>query len=173
MIEFCFEHEFRARSVAAVFEAYFDPEQAAEQDALVGIARREVVALEDADGELRRTCHVVPRRQLPAVLRPLVAGELSYRERLRWRRARDELELVIEPSLLGGRVELRSTYQLRNAGPGRVARRYAGHVAVELRLLGGRVERAILDDLARSLPAAAACTQRWLDRRGLAACAPG
>jgi hypothetical protein len=160
---FHFEHEFRAPSPAKIFEAYFDPALAAEEDRRVDILRREVLELEDTAESLRRVCKVVPRRQLPAVLRPFLPGELHYVERLRWIRADDAIEIRIEPSLLGGRVEIASTYRVEQAGAGRVIRVYEGHVSVELRLLGGRVERSIVEDIAKSLPIAAACTQEWLD----------
>lgn len=160
---FHFQHEFRAPSPATIFTAYFDPALAAEEDRRVDVVRREVLELEDTPATLRRVCKVVPRRQLPAIIRPFIPSELHYVERLVWTRADDAIDLRIEPSLLGGRVEIASTYRVDQAGPGRVVRTYEGHVSVELRLLGGRVERTIVEDIARSLPIAAACTQEWLD----------
>ena len=80
-----------------------------------------------------------------------------------WTRADDAIDIKIAPSLLGGRIDIASTYRVEQAGPGRVIRVYEGHVSVELRLLGRRVERTIVDDIGRSLPIAAACTQEWLD----------
>lgn len=58
MTPFQFDHEFRARAPAVLFEAYFDAEQAAEQDALTGIERREVLERVEDDATLRRVCRV-------------------------------------------------------------------------------------------------------------------
>jgi hypothetical protein len=162
---FRFEHAFRAPSVALVFEAYFDPDLTVEQDRRAEVATRETLERDDAPGELRRVCKVAPRRQLPAIVRPFVPGDLSYVERLTWRKAEDRIEMRIEPAILGGRVEISAIYQLVAAGPGVVRRTYEGQVSVELRLVGGRIERAIIEDLGRTLVLAAACTQDWLDAR--------
>jgi hypothetical protein len=165
MTPFRFDHAFRAPSVARVFEAYFDPDLTIEQDRRAEVATRETLELADAPGELRRVCKVAPRRRLPAIVRPFVRGDLSYVERLVWRKADDRMDLVIEPAILGGRVEITSIYRLIAAGAGVVQRTYEGEVSVELRLVGARVERAIIEDLGRTLVLAAACTQEWLDAR--------
>jgi len=164
--EFHFEHDFtRAGSPAILFEAYFDPAVSAEQDRRVEVAQREVLAHEEADGVLRRVCKVVPRRQLPAVVRPFVPDGLSYTETVTWRKAEDLIEMQIEPVVLGGRVEISATYRVTAAGPGVCRRAYDGHVSVQIPLLGRRIERAIVEDLGRTLEKAAACTQEWLDAR--------
>jgi hypothetical protein len=164
MTSFCFEHVFRAPSKAAVFAAYFDPALQAEQDRATEIVEREVLELED-DGEvLRRTSRVVPRRRLPALVRPLTSGELHYIEKITWRRAEDTIEIEIRPSLLKGRVQIVGTYTLAAAAPGEIVRRYAGDVSVDIAVLAGRIERGIVAELAKTLPIAAAETQDWLDR---------
>lgn len=163
MTPFRFEHEFRAASPARVFAAYFDPALAAEEDRRVDIARREVLELDDTPEALRRVCKVVPRRQLPAVLRPFIPGELHYIERLVWTKAADVIEIRIEPSLLGGRIDVVLAYRVFSSGPGRATRVFEGHASVELALLGRRVERSIVEDMAKNLPVAEACTQEWLD----------
>lgn len=165
MREFRLEHEFRAPSVAAVLEAYFDPDLQAEQDRAVDVLRREVVEHVDAPDELRRVCKVVPRRQLPAIVRPFIPGQLSFTELAVWRKPDDAIDLRVEPSLLGGRIEVIATYEVALVGPHRVHRTCAGHVSVELPLIGSRVERAVVDDMTRSVAATAAVTQAWLDRR--------
>lgn len=166
MTPFRFEHDFRAPSVAAVFEAYFDPAVSDEQDRRVEVARRDV--LEDTESpEARvRVCKVVPVRQLPAVIRPFVPDGLSYTEHVTWHKADDRIDMRIEPSALAGRIDIESVYRLEVAGPGVVRRTYEGTVSVHVRLLGPRIERGIVEDLGRTLITAAACTQEWLDRRG-------
>jgi hypothetical protein len=186
MRPFCFDHVFRAPSVAAVFDAYFDPQHQQEQDDALGIVERTVLErFEDSD-VLRRVCRVVPRRQLPGILTPFVdGGVLAYHETAIWRR-RDRagersgaagprsnaerggsIDIEIRPTLRGGRSVIRGVYALDPAPDG-IHRRYAGEVRVELPLIGGRVERGIVTELATSVPAAAEVTQRWLDR-GVAA----
>lgn len=161
---FHFEHRFRAPSRAAVFAAYFDDAHRDEQDRAVDVARREIVVDEDTAATRRRVSRVFPRRQLPAVVRAMVKGDLSYDETIVWTKADDRIDFDIRPTLLDGRARIEAVYQLRAGGPGEIVRAYTGAVSVEVKLLGGRIERAIVTDLERSLATAAAVTQAYLDR---------
>ena len=99
MTPFCFEHVFRAPSIAAVFAAYFDPEHAVQQDQRLAIIERTVLENRDTADELVRVSRVVPKRQLPAFLRPFVAGPLHYVERAIWRKREDRIDLEIAPGV--------------------------------------------------------------------------
>ncbi len=164
MTPFCFDHEFRAPSVAAVFATYWDPDHAREQDRRVDIVERTVLELDDGAAELRRVCRVVQRRQLPVFVRPLVAGPLHYIETLRWRKPDDEIDIEIRPSILKGRALISARYHLTSTAAGRIHRRYEGSVSVDVALLGSRIERGIVAEFERSMPVAAEVTQEWLDR---------
>lgn len=156
MTPFCLEHEFRAASIEAVLAAYFDDDHQVEQDRVLAIVEREV--LERTDG--RRVCRVVPHRTWPTWLQPFVTRTVTYVESVT--RDGDELAIEIRPSL--PRVVIAATYRLTQVGPQAIRRRYAGTVSVNIALIGSRLERGIVDELARSVPLAAACTQAWLDR---------
>jgi uncharacterized protein DUF2505 len=164
MTPFCFEHEFRAPSIAAVFAAYWNPDHTREQDRRVDILERTVLELEDTPVELRRVCRVVPRRQLPVFVRPLVAGPLHYLETLHWHKLDDTIDFAIRPSILKGRALISARYQLTTRAPGLIHRRYEGTVSVDVALLGSRIERGIVAEFERSMPVAADVTQEWLDR---------
>jgi len=166
--QFCFEHVFRAPSVAAVFDAYFDFSHLVHQDRILDIVERTLLEQVDDGATLRRRCRVVPRRQLPAIVRPFVAGPLHYLETATWRRADDEIDIEIWPSLLARkpRPTITATYRLTRLADGAIHRRYQGCVSVDLRLIATRVERGIVAEFERSMPLAATCTQEFLDRRG-------
>lgn len=165
MRSFSFEHVFRAPSVAAVFTAYFDPAHAAAQDRALEVDERTVLERTETEAELRRVCRVVPRRQLPAFVRPLIAGgQLSYVETAVWHKADDRIDLEIRPSVLSGRAVIQATYRLSAMGPEAVLRRYEGTVSVDVALIGPRIERGIVAEFERSMPVAAGCTQAFLDR---------
>lgn len=166
MTPFAFEHVFRAASPADVIAAYFDADHQREQDRRVEIAEREILSFEDTAETVRRVCRVVPRRRLPAIVRPLVSGPLHYLEKVIWTKATDELAIEIRPSLLGGRALITARYRLTTAGSGLIKRSYAGQVSVDVALLSARIERGIVAEFQRSIPVAAACTQDWLDRAG-------
>lgn len=173
MKSFCFEHVFRAPSVEAVFSAYFDPAHAAEQDRTLDVAERTVLERTETDDTLRRVCRVVPRRQLPAFVRPLIAGgQLSYVETAVWRKREDLIAIEIRPSVLSGRALIEATYQLSAVGPEAILRRYEGTVSVDVALIGPRIERGIVAEFERSMPVAAGCTQAFLDRHPASSLTP-
>jgi hypothetical protein len=165
MTEFSFEHVFRAPSAAAVLAAYFDPDHLASQDEVAGLIERTVTESTDDGARLRTSWRVAAREQLPLFARPFVAGgRLRYLETMTWRRADDAIDLLVQPDVLGGRVQVAAEYRLTKVGEGQVLRRYRGSITVAVRLVSGRIERAIAEKMEQGMPAMAACTQAWLDR---------
>ena len=141
--KFHFEHRFRAPSTAAVFAAYFDDAHRDEQDRAVDVARREILSDDDTATTRRRVSKVWPRRQLPAVVRAMMKGDLSYDETIVWVKAADRIDFDIRPTLLDGRARIDAAYQLRVDGPGAI-----------VRSAGDRARRAA-HNLSRALPSVA------------------
>lgn len=162
MATFRTEHVFRATSVAAVFDAYFDPAHQAEQDKLAQLVERTVLERNDTADELRMLSRIVPERQYPGFVRALVSGPLSYTEALVWRRRDNEIDMEIRPSLLTQRVRIATRYRLEQKGDD-VHRVFEGDVTVDMALIGGRVAKWIAAEIERSGPPSAACTQAFLD----------
>jgi hypothetical protein len=167
MTTFCFEHEFHAATPREILEIYFfDLGHNAEQDRIADIERRELLEEKETPELLERTYKVYPRKQPPVVARPFMTdGPLHYLERVVWKKTEDRIEFDIRPSVAGGRAHIGATYRLAPVGPGRVRRIYEGKATVKVALVGGRIERGIVDELEASLKRTATCTQQWLDRR--------
>jgi hypothetical protein len=166
--QFHFEHVFRAASIDDVFSAYFDPAHLRQQDQQLEISERLVIEQTDDGETLRRTCKVTPRRQLPAIVRPFLAGPLHYLETATWRRADRTIEVEIWPSLLRKkpRPTVTALYRLSQLPDGGIRRSYEGLVSVDLPVFSTRIEHGIVGEFERSLPVAATCTQAFLDRGG-------
>ena len=166
MTPFAFEHVFRAPSAEVVLAAYFDPDHLATQDELAGLEGRTVIESRDDGARLHASWRVAAREQLPLFVRPFVAGgRLRYVETMTWRRDDGAIDLLVVPEVLGGRVQIAAEYALTKIGEGQVRRRYRGTISVAVRLVSGRIERAIAEKMAQTMPAMAACTQGWLDRK--------
>jgi len=162
---FCFEHEFVAPSPAAVCAAYFESQ--ADQDLALEITRREVLELDDTGDKLVRVCRVVPKRQLPALLKPFASTPLHYIERVVWHRDANEIEIEMRPSLFRATIRARYRVERVSSDARSLRRRYTGDVSVDVALLAGRIERTIVAEFERSIPLAAVCTQNWLDRQAM------
>jgi len=164
--EFSFDHTFRAASPATIFTAYFDADHLATQDKLAELGDREVIESHDDGNTWKCSWRVTSLKQLPLIARPFVdGGRLTYVEQMTWRRDANEVDLVVTPQVLNGRVSLTATYLLEQRGAGKVHRRYKGSINVNIRLLSGKIEKGILSELEKAMPMMAECTQRWLDRQ--------
>ena len=163
MTPFCFEHVFLATDPAEVFAAYFDPLALIEHDRALEISERQILELVDSGVEICRRSRVVPRRQLPALLRPFSSEPLQYIETAVGRRASHDIEIGLQ--LMGDRGRVRARYELAQLAPGSVLRRYSGTVSVDVALVAARVERGIVAEFERSLARTAACTQSWLTQQ--------
>lgn len=163
--EFSFDHTFRVPSIETLCAAYFDMDHLETQDKLAELGDRKVVENTD-DGQVRKSVwNVTSLKQLPSLTKPFIKdGKLTYLESMTWRRAANELDLVVTPQILGGRVSLSATYTLKETAPGQVMRRYKGSVNVNIPLLSGKIERGILAELEKAMPIMAQCTQTWLDK---------
>ncbi len=162
---FSYEHTFRADSVEALLRAFTDPSHVEAQDARGDVARRTVIERIDTDAEFRCDARVETRRELPAFVQKLVGGGLSYTERLRWNKRTPTLEIDIQPDVMNGRSRIQVACKIEPAGPGQVRRIYTGTARADVALIGGRIERSIVTEIGKSLDAAAAVTQAWLDAR--------
>jgi hypothetical protein len=163
---FSFETVFRAPSAEAVLAAYFDPDLLAAQDALGELTDRKVV--EDTDNETQRKTSWTVRsiRQLPVFVRPFVeGGRLSYVETMTWRKRDSEIDLTVVPQIAGGRVSITAAYNLTQIAEGQVRRRYSGDIKVDVKLISGKIERAILSEIEKGMPMMRDCTQSWLSKK--------
>ena len=166
MTKFCFEHEFHHATPGDIFDIYFDPEHIVEQDQLAAIDRRELVEHTDTPEARVVVYRVFPRHLIPAAVKHFAKeGPLHYIEHVTWRKAENVIEFSIKPSVMGERAHSVAHYRLAPVGPGRVKRTYDGKADVDVPLFGRRIEKAIVEELERSLRRTAKCTQEWLDRR--------
>ena len=167
MTPFSYETVFDASGKTAVLAAYFNDDHLATQDQVAALCDRKVIESHEDDAVRSATWSVRSQRPLPLFVRPLVdGGRLSYLETMKWRKADDEIDMTIVPQILGGRVQIAAVYQLADVGPGKVRRRYAGSITVNVKLLSGKIERAIADEVAKGMPLMTECTQNWLRRTG-------
>lgn len=164
--EFSFEHVFRAASPDDVIRAYFDADALAMQDKVAGLLERTVIQQHEDDAVKEMTWSVRSSRSLPFFVKPLVeGGRLAFHEWQKWKKGTTEVEMTVTPQILGGRVKIAGSYKLTQQGEGRVHRLYKGAITADVKLVGGKVERGILEEFTKGVPGMAECTQQWLDAR--------
>jgi hypothetical protein len=164
--EFSYEHVFRAPSAKTILEAYFDADHLAKQDVVAGLVDRTVVESHDDDTQKKFVWRVTSQSQLPVYVRPFVkGGRLSFFESMTWRKADNEVDALVTPDILNGRVSIKSLYRLDEVGEGQVRRRRTGSVTANITLLSGKIERGIIAEFDKGIPQMTKVTQDWLDQR--------
>lgn len=147
MTEFRIEHELPA-AAARVWELVVSDDFNAELYARVQVDR-EVVSEREEAGVVHRVVRSTSRRQLPGFVKRLIGGDLGFIERIEWRRGETRLALAVEPSLMARRTRFASTVAVEPLGPDRARRVFAGSIAVDVPLVGRRIEEGAVRDMRR------------------------
>lgn len=140
------------------------PQHQQMQDKVGNVERRDFISRVSDDAHYRCECMVYPARKIPAYVRPLLGGGLECHEVVSWDKATDRLEIDVHPAVLGGRSRVRATVTVVADGTSTV-RTYSGQVTVEVRLIGSRIEKAIVEEMTRTMNAAAEATRGLLNSR--------
>jgi len=145
--EFRIEHDFVAPA-EKVWALVVSDEFNSELYARVEVDRELVSEREEA-GVVRRVVRSTSRRQLPAFVKKLLGGELGFVERIEWRRGETRLALSVEPTIMARRTRFASTLTVEPTGAGRSRRVFAGSIAVDLPIVGRRIEQGAVRDMGR------------------------
>lgn len=113
---------------------------------------------------LRETRYTV-RAPVPAFVKPWLPNGLGYLERAAFDRAAQVLTHTIHPYAAGTRTDIRATLRVESIGPRRARRIYEGSVSIQVPLIGARLERNTVRNIADSQERASAVTRAWLAER--------
>jgi hypothetical protein len=147
MTEFSIDHELPG-SAEHVWALVVSDDFNAELYARVQVDRELVSEREEA-GVVHRVVRSTSRRQLPGFVKKLLGGELGFTERIEWRRGETRLSLAVEPTIMAKRTRFASTLAVEPLGEGRSRRVFAGAIAVDLPIVGRRVEQGAIRDMRR------------------------
>ncbi len=162
MIPFRFEHEFRG-SVARYWELFFDDDVQRAQFERVGVKVFEILERVDTGDTITRRLHVVPKRDIPAVIKKVTGASLGYTEQTTLYRRRNVADTVVVPTTLGGRTVIGGQHTVTELGDGRFVRAFVGAITIAVPLVGKKIEKAIFEDMERSYADGAKITQGRLD----------
>jgi hypothetical protein len=151
------------------WKVFFDPEYNKELFLRVlGFDSWKLVTLEDKGDRIERVVDVVPKLgDLPGPLKKLVEGGAGYRERDTFDKAAKRMKLVVEPSVLSGKLTISGNMYTAPAGEGKCRRIYESTVVAKVFGVGGMIETRILADIRSSYDKAAEFTNRWVNEKGL------
>lgn len=166
-MHFKFEHEFDL-DAASYWDLFFSEDYNKDLYAELKMKDRKVLEQKEEGGVLRRTVKLVPGKEVPAIFKSIVS-DMSYTEKNVYRKERSEMEVVVEPALMKDKFDLRAVYSVKPLGDKKVRRTFEGDVNIKIMLIGGKMEKYMVDELRESYETAARVTRKWIEKRKAAA----
>ncbi len=134
----------------------------------IGVKERKMLDRSEDESTIKWAVRIVPRRDLPGVVKKVVGGDLGYVEISTYHKGKDYIDVAVEPTLMKERTRIKGLYTVKPVGGARrLLRVFEGDIAFDFPLVGRRVEAAVLDDIKRSYDVAAQVTSEWLARGGV------
>ncbi len=163
------EHSFPCDSTT-YWENFFSAEY--NQALFVGrlkFERWEVVERVETEDGFRRVIEAVPRvGDLPGPIKALLKNGAGYREEGEFFRSQGRYTTHIRSNSLGERLPIEGVMTVEDIGDGRCTRVYLFEVEAKVRLIGGMLEKRVLDDVEKSYGKAAEFTRGWLEQKNAA-----
>ncbi|MFB9905170.1 DUF2505 domain-containing protein [Allokutzneria oryzae] len=155
-------HEFPFPA-PALLAALTDAEYLRARLAAVGGAKAELVSHETTVGGESKAVlkQGVPSDKLPSFVRSLINGDLVIERTERWRQAGEGAVGTVVASVPGAPASINCSLQLRPSAMG-AELLSALEVRVSLPFVGGKVEKAIVEQIGRLLDAENTFTLSWL-----------
>jgi hypothetical protein len=162
-MHFHFSHDFDI-DPAGYWEIFLSEEYT--KDLHAQLKMKEFVVLErrEEGNRLHRKLKVTPNTAIPSVLQAVIK-DTGYTEHDTFDRDKSAMEIRIEPAMLKNKFDFRGTYSVHPAGEGRCRRVFEGDVKVSVMILGGQIEKYMIDQLKSNYEAAYHITKKWIDQK--------
>ena len=163
MTHYRFEHDFEI-DANEYWELFFSEPYNVDLYREMKMKERHVIEHVDDGKVLRRVVKVTPSDDLPAMFKSVVP-DTSYTEHDVYHRDRSSMDVVIEPAAGKSKFDMRAVYSVTPLGPGRCRRTFEGDVKVSVMILGGQIEKFMVERLRASYEVATNVTRRWIEKK--------
>jgi hypothetical protein len=128
--------------------------------------KRELLAFERT-GEgpslrIHREQRLLPQREVPGFIKKLVSGAISYVEKNDFVAADNAMRTVTIPGFAADRITTTGVYRLELLGDARCKRVWEGVCECRIPLVGGKVEKQLVEEVRESYRRAADFTRKWI-----------
>ena len=162
-MQFSFSHEFDT-TPEGFWAVFWDEAYNTELYRALAIKERVVVKDSEENGVRRRSQRLEPSVPVPGWAAS-VLKDLSYTEHDVFHRDRSSMDVTVEPVMGKERFQLGGVFSVTPAGPGRCRREFRGEVKISVPLLGGKIEKLMVDQLRDAYDNAARVTRDFLARQ--------
>lgn len=162
-MHFRFEHEFDI-DPKTYWNIFFDDAYNVDLYKRLRMNDRKVLEQKDDGKVLRRVVKLTPADEVPAMFRSVIK-DTGYTEHDTFYRDRSAMDVVIEPSMLKNKFDFRAIYSVIPVGDARCRRIFEGDCKVSVMVIGGQIEKFIVDNVRASYDTAATVTREWIAKR--------
>jgi hypothetical protein len=160
---FAIAHDF-AGTPDAFWKIFFDETFNLELYQRIKVKERKMLDRREDEQTIYFSVKIMPERDLPGFIKKILGGDLGYTESSTYFKGKNYLDVNIEPTLMKDKTKMKAVYRLTETAPGKLTRTFEGDIDVSVPLVGGKVERTIIDDMTRSYDVAAQVMSEWLAR---------
>jgi hypothetical protein len=124
----------------------------------------QIVKQEDDGKIFHRVVEIVPTTPVPGFMQSIVkATDYTEIDRLDW--STSVMEVIIQTAMFKDRFDMKGLYTVSPLDGGKRCRReFRGAVKVSIPLIGGRIEKYMMEQLRDSYEIASQTTRRWVDK---------
>jgi hypothetical protein len=162
-MNFSFVHEFDI-DPQGFWDLFFSEPYEEDLYKRLRMRSRTVLERKDEGNILKRTQRMEPPMNIPSWASSVVK-ETGYTEYDVLDKKASRMEVRIEPAMMKDRFHITSWFQVTPAGPGRCRREYAGEIKISVPLLGGKLEKLMVDQLREAYDTAAQVTREWVAKK--------
>jgi hypothetical protein len=166
-MKFDIDHTFTGISRAAYEQLFLDETFNEAMKSVAGLKERALLEKREEGGRLFRKIRVVPDRELPAIMKKLVSGDLVNVEESWFDPAKHTVEWTNHMSMLGDKLEMHGVVEFLET-PNGARRRLTGELRVHIFGVGKLIEKAVVDNVIETYGKIAPFTQQWIDQKKVA-----
>lgn len=152
-------------SAERYWEMFFSEEYNAALWPAIDVVREPISFEREGEGpktRIRREQRLTPQREVPKFISKMVSGAITYVEKNDFLAADNAMKTVTIPGFAADRVKTEGVYRLEPLGPDKVKRIWEGMVKCRIPLLGGKIEKHLVEEVRESYRRTTDFTRKWI-----------
>lgn len=159
-MQFTFSHDFDV-TPEGFWAIFWDEAYNKALYQALAIRSRTVLKDEEAGGARRRSQRLEPTVPVPGWASSVIK-DLSYTEHDVYHKDRSSMDVEIEPIMAKDRFKMSGVFAVTPLGEGRCRREFRGEVKISVPLLGGKLEKMMVDQMRDAYDQAARVTREFI-----------
>jgi hypothetical protein len=162
-MNFSFVHEFDI-DPQGFWDLFFSGPYEEELYKRLKMKSRTVLEHKDEGNIVRRTQKMEPELNVPSWATSVIK-DTGYTEYDVMNKSTSTMDVRIEPALMKDRFQMNSTFKVTPLGTGRCRREFAGEIRISVPLIGGKIEKLMVEQLREAYDSAAQVTREWISKK--------